>query len=209
MDCFNVKAAGEIETCSAAFEDIFFMGEDKTTTHFDRMVEGSKFIAAASKTETKKVLEWIKHSTDNNNIKLMTGGFYYFTVPDAVACTFKGVEVKQNSHGPQIFAPWTKENAASFYKLLGSVLALYNCCKDNKNIAKGLGLRSGFTVFGDNFSFVDADVVKVNGFLINLFLVDKDKKLNIGKNQTVTCSFNNLGITKNGRDLKATYKLIA
>ena len=205
MDALNnIKAVTSIPQCSGDFEDLFNNIHKGEVCHFARMVDESKFVKAASAKGTKKILEWIAHSSAN--IKLMTGAYMYFTITDPLKCVFNNVVVEQNKFGPQMKAPWNKENAAAFYNLLGSVLALYNCCKDSDQIATGLGLRSGFTVFGDNYSFADDSIAKSNGFLINMFLADKGKTITVGSYDNMSVSLNTLSLAKNGKDLKATFK---
>jgi hypothetical protein len=83
-------AAVSIKEVEAEFQDLFFKDSDSTECPFDRMVAQSKFTAAAAKTETKKVTEWIKNSC--SLIELKKGkNFNYFTVPEPIQCTFNDV----------------------------------------------------------------------------------------------------------------------
>ncbi len=206
MDSFISKTVSNITPTSGAFEDLFLVTPGNEI-HFERMLKQSKFVAAAAKTEQKVVMEWIKHAAAD--IKMLTGAFVYFNVPKPCVCTFTGVEVRKGAFGPQVFAPWTKTNAASFYKLLGSVAALYQAVRNSDQIANGLGLESGFEVFGSDYKFTDENISGGKGFLINMFLADKGKELVPAANlASIDIAMNNLSITKDARNLKSSYKLI-
>ncbi len=100
MDSFVTKIDATITPTTEEYEDLFLVSPGREV-HFERMINQSKFVNDATKTEQKAVLEWIKHSS--SDIKLMTGACVYFNVPKPCVCTFTDVEIKKSEFGLQMY----------------------------------------------------------------------------------------------------------
>jgi hypothetical protein len=89
------------------------------------------------------------------------------------------------------------------------VSTLFDCCKESDALVKGIALQSGFQVFGSEYNFDDKKIIAANGFLINMFVTDKNKTLETYSGSgPVTVALKSLSVSDMGKVLKAGYVLV-